>query len=195
MDDEEINAKAADLSNIEKTFIEDKRFKLVTVGRFVEQKGFDIAIGACKTLKQKGLNIAWYAVGYGNEEDAMRDVIAQNALENEFIILGRKDNPYPYMANADLYVQPSRHEGYPITLCEAKALKKLIVCTNFAGADEQIVNGQNGVIVAEINVESVADAVAQLYENKEYRNRLQVQIEAETTENDWKKIEKIFKEE
>ena len=61
--------------------------------------------------------------------------------------MGAKSNPYPYIAKADIYVQPSRHEGYCLTLAEAKCLAKPIVTTNFIGAYEQIEDGYTGFIV------------------------------------------------
>ena len=192
VDEEEIERKASDMSQVESSFINDKRFKIVTVGRFVEQKGFDIAIDACRILKEKGADIAWYAIGYGKEEHAMQNAVIENTLQDNFVILGRRSNPYPYMKTADIYVQPSRHEGYPITLCEAKALNKLIVCTNFAGAEEQIINGENGIIVSGINAKDVAEAILGLYNDAIYRKRLQDNVQAQSNLEDWQKIEGVF---
>lgn len=193
VDSGEITEKAQDQSEVEPEFLCDKRFKLLTVGRFVEQKGFDIAINACAILKNRAVNLAWYAIGYGEQEQVLQELIQKHGLENTFFVLGRKDNPYPYMANADLYVQPSRHEGFGLTLAEAKTLDKLIVCTDFAGASEQLDNGKNGVIVPVCTPEAMAEAIEQLYFDSEYRDQLLTHIRTDKKEDGWRHIEELFR--
>ena len=192
VDSGEITEKAQDQSEVEPEFLCDKRFKLLTVGRFVQQKGFDIAIKACVILKSRGVNLAWYAIGYGEQERSMRTLIHEQGLDDTFVILGRKDNPYPYMANVDLYVQPSRHEGYAITIEEAKALDKLIVCTDFAGASEQLENGKNGVIVPTCTPEAIAAAIERLFLDGAYRDELLSRIRAGEKTDGWRQIEELF---
>ena len=76
-------------------------------------------------LHDKGLtNIKWYVVGYGGYEGRIKGIIAQNKLEDSFILLGKKTNPYTYIKACDLYVQPSRYEGKAVTVTEAKILGK-----------------------------------------------------------------------
>lgn len=90
----------------------DKRFKIVTVARLSHAKGIDQAIEALKILKEKGYsNIAWYVVGYGGDESKLINLVKENNLDKEFIFIGKQTNPYPFMMNADLYIQPSRYEG------------------------------------------------------------------------------------
>lgn len=194
VDEENIKRLADDISQVDPSFINDKRFKIVTVGRFVEQKGFDIAIDACQLLKEQGAQISWYAIGYGKDEADMQKAVCEKKLQDNFIILGRKNNPYPYMKTSDLYVQPSRHEGYSITLREAKALKKLIVCTDFAGASEQITNGENGVIISGFDAKNLSDAILELYNDIEHRKKLQANINLQSVKDGWEKIQKVFME-
>ena len=71
-------------------------------------------------------------------------MIEENQLQDHFILLGMKENPYPYIKEADIYVQPSRFEGKSIAIDEAKILQKPIVVTNFSTAKDQIKNQENG---------------------------------------------------
>ena len=73
-------------------------------------------------MKKSKINFAWYAIGGGRDEKKLKKLVEKYCLENQFVFLGRKKNPYPYMKHCDLYVQPSRHEGYVITLVEARAV-------------------------------------------------------------------------
>ena len=82
-------------------------------------------------------------------------------LEDNVVFAGAHSNPYPFVEKADMYVQSSRWEGYCITLAEAKALCKPIVTTNFAGADEQVTDGETGLVV-DIDSEAIADGIEKL---------------------------------
>lgn len=139
-------------------------FNIVTVGRLTEQKGYDIAIKAASILKKRKINFAWYAIGGGRDEKKLKKLVEKYCLENQFVFLGRKKNPYPYMKHCDLYVQPSRHEGYVITLVEARALCLPILSSDIPSAREQIQDGINGY-VAELSAEDLADKIEYLYNN------------------------------
>ncbi|MGP4106332.1 glycosyltransferase [Virgibacillus sp. L01] len=124
-----------------------KGVRILTVGRLSDEKGQDIAIRALSKLITDGFNVKWYCIGEGKSRkkyEMMRDELN---LTDKFMLLGEELNPYNYIKHCDIYVQPSRHEGYCITLAEARALQKPIVTTNFTGAKEQIVNNKTGLIV------------------------------------------------
>lgn len=123
-----------------------KGTKIVTVGRLSKEKGQDLAIGTLKKLRDDGYNARWYCIGDGNSKIEYEKLIKNYNLQDDFILLGAKTNPYPYIKNADIYVQTSRHEGYCLTLAEAKCLEKTILTTNFIGAYGQIQDGINGYI-------------------------------------------------
>ena len=124
-----------------------KGIKIVTVGRLSKEKGQDIAIKVLSRLIKDGYNVKWYCIGDGLNRKAFQDLIEKLNVQNKFVLLGQKENPYPYIANSDIYVQPSRHEGFCLTLAEARCLHKPIVSTNFTGAKEQITDNYDGFIV------------------------------------------------
>ncbi|WP_286133792.1 glycosyltransferase [Bacillus sp. AFS053548] len=121
--------------------------KILTVGRLSMEKGQDMAIKVLSKLIENGYNVRWYCIGEGEDRKEYEALIHKLGLESNFILLGAKQNPYPYVANADLYVQTSRHEGFCLTLAEARCLHKPIVTTNFTGAYEQITDNYDGLIV------------------------------------------------
>ena len=91
--------------------LNQKVTNLVSVGRLNNQKGFDIAIEACKDLIKSGYQVKWLVIGEGEERTKLEQMIKDHQLEDHFILLGMKENPYPYIKEADIYVQPSRFEG------------------------------------------------------------------------------------
>ncbi|WP_302537582.1 glycosyltransferase [Clostridium saudiense] len=145
--------------------------KIVTVGRLSKEKGQDLAIKALANLKKDGYKVRWYCVGEGNSREEYESLIKDNKLEEDFILLGATPNPYPYIKNSDIYVQTSRHEGYCLTLAEAKCLCKPIVTTNFNGAYEQLDNNINGIIV-EYNEYEIYNAVKKILSNNNLKNKL-----------------------
>ena len=145
--------------------------RLLSVGRLAEQKGFDLAIAVHARLIQKGYAIRWYVVGGGHAEASLRETITSAGLQDSFVLLGQHTNPYAFFLQCDIYVQPSRYEGYCLTVAEARAFAKPIVCTDFAGAREQLVNGQTGLIVP-CDIDALYQAVKRLLDNPELRQAL-----------------------
>ena len=154
---------------------------LVTVGRLVPQKGYDIAAKAAWLLKKRGIDFHWYVVGGGDSAPIERD-IAQYEIQDCFTLLGAKSNPYPYMKAADIYVQTSKFEGYCLTLAEARMLNIPCVTTNFDVVYAQMVNGENGLVV-EMNAETVADGITRLAADSELYQHIRQYQEREKKGN------------
>ena len=158
--------------SIEEDIKSDNSFKLVSVARLSHAKGRDNAVRALKILHNRGLtNIKWYVVGYGGDEAIIRRLITENNLEDSFILLGKKINPYPYMKMADLYVQPSRYEGKAVTVTEAQILGKPVLITNYTTAQSQLKNNIDGDI-CDLSVDGIADEIEKLHKDKGFRKKL-----------------------
>ncbi len=114
--------------------------RIVTVGRICEQKGYDLAVPAVAKLYHAGNAIRWYILGKGSEEEEknLLERIEKYQAQACVKLLGVRKNPYPYIEEADIYMQPSRHEGKPIAVEEAKILQKPILITNYTSAAEQM---------------------------------------------------------
>jgi len=145
--------------------------KFLTVGRICSQKGQDIIPAICKRIRDIGYDIRWYCVGDGEDRSLVEEKIREFDVAEEVVLLGSKKNPYPYFKAADIYVQPSRHEGFGITLSEAKLFGLPIVTTDFDGANEQIEDGVTGVIVR-FNEDEIFNVLVKLLENVEMQGML-----------------------
>lgn len=163
---------------------------ICTVGRFCNPKGFDKAIQICKLIVEKGIQIRWYAIGYGPDEHKMRELIHQNSLEGVFIILGKKTNPYPYMKACDLYIQPSRYEGKAVAVREAQILCRPTIITNFETASSQLIDGVDGVIIP-METTQAANAIINVIRDKALQERLIKQM-VESNYGNEKEVEKIY---
>lgn len=121
--------------------------RILTVGRVSEEKGQRVAIDAMKILLDRGCNLRWYFVGEGTDLDYCKQLVKEYGMSDRVVFLGSQTNPYAYMKDCDIYMQPSRHEGFCITLAEALCFDKPIVATNFTGASEQLQTRDNAVVV------------------------------------------------
>lgn len=121
--------------------------RILTVGRMSSEKGQRIAIQALKILVDKGICLRWYFIGDGAEMEKCKSDVCCLGLFDHVKFLGMKTNPYAYMRDCDVYMQPSRHEGFCITLAEALCFDHPIVATDFTGAREQLIGRKNGIVV------------------------------------------------
>ncbi len=144
---------------------------ILSVGRFTAAKAFDLAAESCRLMKEKGCKFKWYLIGYGPDEALIRSKIKENNVEDTMIILGKKSNPYPYMAACDIYAQPSRYEGKAVTVREAQMLGKPVLITDFETARGHIEDGTDGIICP-MGTENVADALIALLGDKEKQKAL-----------------------
>lgn len=164
--------------------------KLLSVGRFCEAKNFDNVPEIASIIKSKGIDFKWYIIGYGGDEQLIRSKITEFNMEDTVIILGKKENPYPYMKACDIYVQPSRYEGKAVTVCEALLLNKPVVITNYPTAHSQIKNGFDGIIVP-LDNQGCANALAEIMTDKELLNKLIENMEQTDYSNE-SEIDKLY---
>lgn len=164
--------KIKKLANEKKSYEDNyDGIRILTVGRLSKEKGQDLIINVLVKLKAEGYKARWYCIGDGNYKNECLKLRKRLNLEEGFILLGSKKNPYPYMKSCDIYVQPSRHEGYCITLAEARCFNNPIIATNFAGAKEQIEHGKTGLICDSDSV-SIYKALKELIDNTDLREKI-----------------------
>lgn len=143
-----------------------KGIKLLSIGRYCTAKNFDNVPEICSKIVQSGVDVHWYIIGFGPDEALIREKIHQYQMEERVILLGKKENPYPYIKACDFYVQPSRYEGKSVTVREAQMLGKPVVITNYATAKSQLEDGVDGVIVP-MDIEGCAKEIVELLQNTE----------------------------
>lgn len=168
-----------------------KGINLLSVGRYCHAKNYDNVPGIMKRLVDKGFkDLRWYIIGFGGDEPLIRQRIAESGMENHVILLGKMDNPYPYIKACDIYVQPSRYEGKSVTVREAQVLCKPVIVTCYPTARSQVRAGVDGIIVPQDN-EGCADGIARAIQNRDLLNALTSYLQ----ENDYgneKQIEKVL---
>ena len=146
--------------------------RLLSIGRLTYQKGFDIAIEAMRIIKSQTFRrIRWYVLGDGKLRDELKSKIHETGLDEDFVLLGAVDNPYPYLTQCDLYVHATRFEGKSIAIREALTLGCCVIASDVSGNREQIVDGKNGVL-CELSPEGIAQKVSELLAYDTYRMRL-----------------------
>ena len=173
----------------------DSSLCLLSIGRYCEAKNFDNVPDICRRIRSTGLNVKWYIIGFGGDKALIRRKIAEAHMEENVIMLGKRDDPYPYIAHCDLYVQPSRYEGNSVTVREAQVLAKPVVITRYATSASQLCDGVDGIIVPMDN-DGCAKGIAELLRDPEkmkllsencrrgdYANTSQAEVLMELLEN------------
>lgn len=156
--------KQANEFDVGDEMIEDGSLKLLSIGRYCEQKNFDNIPFISRKLLELGLNFKWYIIGFGSDEGRIIESIKKCHMEDYVILLGKKSNPYPYIKACDIYIQPSRYEGKCVSVIEAQSLHKPVIITNYPTAKSQLKDGYDGMIVPMEN-EKCASRIQQIVTN------------------------------
>lgn len=160
----DIRHKAKELQN--DMLKEDGGINIVTVARLQNiSKALDRAVRIASKLKKAGHVFKWFFVGNGEDYNNMRTLIDENDVNDCMILLGHKDNPYPYMANADLFVLQSYYEGKPMVVDEAMIVGTPVLVSNYAAAKEQVLDGCGWV--AENNEDDIYRRLEDLLNNRD----------------------------
>lgn len=162
-------------------------FNIVSCGRLHRDKGFDMAIEACKMLLDDGhTDLHWYVVGEGPERENLLKAANEHGASENFHFLGVKPNPYPYMKAADIFVQSSRIEAFGLTITEALSLGVPVISTATHGGKEIITDKVNGLL-CEVSADSIYRSIKNLIENPDLRKRIaagagEIDFEAQNAE-------------
>jgi glycosyltransferase involved in cell wall biosynthesis len=143
---------------------ENGRINFLSIGRFSYAKNFDNVPDICKRIREQGLNVYWHIIGYGGDEALIRQKIAEAGMQEYVLLLGKQENPYPYILACDFYMQPSRFEGKSVTVREAQLLCKPVVITNYPTAKSQVTHGKDGFIVP-LDNKLCANGIAEVLNN------------------------------
>lgn len=139
--------------------------RILTVGRLSEEKGQDIIPEIAKILKENKIDFRWYIIGDGELRKYIEDKNINYQLTREVQLMGAVTNPYTFFKDADLYVQTSLHEGFCITLAEAKVFDLPIVATECLGAHEQLDEYEKSRVVSR-NIEKITKEIVNLAEKE-----------------------------
>lgn len=145
--------------------------KLLTVGRLNPQKAYEVAIETMRGLKEAGVRARWYVLGEGDERGRLEALLLEYGLQEDFLLLGAVDNPYPYYADCDLYVHATRYEGRSVAIQEAQALGAAVLASDCSGNREQITDGEDGILVA-LEPDLIREQIMRLLSDDELRELL-----------------------
>lgn len=181
-----INKMAEDSVDIKSS----AQWKFLTVGHICKNKGTDLAIEAAALLKKNGLDFVWYFIGNTAELSTFMPLIEKYGLQDNFVFLGLKSNPYPYFKMADIVVHPSLFEGKSITLDEAKLLCKPIVVTNFSTVYDQFKDRYNATI-CKMTPMSLFTAIKELIDDGDLRKKYIADLRLDVKDNSCE-VNKIY---
>lgn len=147
-------------------------FNIVTVARIsFWDKQVDIIPSICKKLKESRVEFRWTIVGGGDDYNRLVSLIKENNVNDCIELVGNKENPYPYIKQADLLVLTSKTESYGIVLTEALVLDTPCVAGYYSALSEIIEDGVNGVI-AENSIDGIYEKIEQVMKNKGLYNKI-----------------------
>ena len=166
--------------------------KLLTIGRFSYPKKMEEIPSICKRVVNEGLDVKWFIIGYGSKEieRTVRENAEREGMSDNVVLMGKKENPYPYIKACDIYVQPSRYEGKSITVREAQILCKPVIVTNYPTASSQVQDGVDGIIV-QMDVDACAKEMTAFIRDKEKQAKIVEYLQTHDYGNE-DEIEKVY---
>lgn len=160
-------------SNKSSSIKDNKSIQIVTVGRLTHIKGFDRLIWVIHQLvKKKNIPTKLQVIGEGEERHLIQKQIKELQLEDIVCLSGFKENPYPSMNNADIFVCSSREEGFSLAISEAMIIGIPIISTNCSGPKELLENGKYGMLVNN-SKNGLLKGLLKMIENKQLRDYYQ----------------------
>ncbi len=152
---------------------------ILTVGRLVAKKGFNILLDACKLLKDRGVSFRCQIVGEGDEQENLQKQRDNLDLSNEVIFSGPKnlEEVRELMQSASIFCLPcviaadNNVDALPTVLLETLASGLPAISTVVSGIPEIIDNEVNGILVDPENAESLSRAMERLLKSKELQNK------------------------
>ena len=139
--------------------LQDGPIRLVTVGALARRKGQEYAIEALKHATAAGVQASLHLVGAGPDQSMLRRKVAEDGLERLVTFVGHQADPRPFLAQADVFLLPSRQEGFSVALLEAMASSMPAIATDVGGNAEALVAGKGGWIVPPEQPAAIAAAI------------------------------------
>jgi glycosyltransferase involved in cell wall biosynthesis len=143
-----------------------------TVGRLVPVKGHDVLVRAASSLLKRRRYLKFLIVGDGPLMSRLAGLTRELGIEKEVILAGQRDDVYDLVTCMDIFTLPSTHEGIPMVLLEALALRRPVVASRVGGIPEVVENGVSGLLVAPNNVTELEQGIDRILQDRSYASRL-----------------------
>lgn len=141
-----INTSAIVEKSLKKTIAKTK-FTICCIGRLSKVKGYELLLSAVSRLLEERFDFQVWIFGEGELREALETQIQRLGISENVVLNGFVKNPYPYLAQADLFVSSSLVEGACLAICEALSLGIPVLATRSGGADEMLRQGEYGMLV------------------------------------------------
>lgn len=151
---------------------QDGCYRIVSIGRVTDAKRFDVIPETADILRKRGVMFEWIIVGSGDKLAEVSSNVAALQLEKEVKMVGELSNPFPLLKSADIFVNPSRHESWGMTVSEALCLGKPVITSDIPVFAEQITTGVNGLMVAPAP-QKITQAICDIIADNDLRKRLE----------------------
>lgn len=182
-----VDSKALRDGVAEVTRPDDGIFRIINIGRLVDQKKHERLIEAARLLKDRGhANFIIDILGKGPREAELKALARDRGVDDVVNFAGFIANPFPRLKQADLFCMTSAHEGYPMVITETLSIGTPVVSTPVNGVTEMLAHG--GGILTDETPESIADALERLINNPTELERLARETVASTRQFDLKNI-------
>jgi len=151
--------------------VKNKLFRILSVGRLVENKGHQFLIEACDVLRQEGLEFECHIIGQGPLHSELHCLIERRGLQDRVHLLGEQPQTevFHYLNQADVFVLAcviaanGKRDGMPVAIAEAMAMQVPVVSTSIAGLSEMVLPG-TGYLVPPKDAFALAKAIRKIYE-------------------------------
>ena len=171
-------------------FKKDDTVKLLAVGNFRMQKGFDILLESISYLDDR---FHLYIIGDGAMRGELESIIRDLNISNRVTLLGFQQNPYIYMKQSDIFLLSSRYEGFPNVVLEANSCGRFVIAFEVAGVDREIIQeGINGSLVEFENKREFAKAIERESHIEHNEKDIVETTQRYRVENIIKEYEKLF---
>ena len=146
--------------------------KLISAGRFTEQKDYPTLLKALSILRNQ-VNFRMIILGKGELESQIKEIIKNEDLEQYITLIGFQANPYKYIHNSDIFILSSAWEGFGHVIVEAMACGAVVISTDCPyGPSEIITDHVNGILVPVGDYQGIADAVVEVLQDINLREKI-----------------------
>lgn len=142
------------------------------VGRLTIGKSPFVFTRMAAILKKVIPSAYFIIVGDGEDKETTKKLIHSLGLDDCFLITGWVDNVYDYEDSFDYAVLLTRWEGFGLAVAEYMLCGKPLVSTNVGGIPDIVINGENGLLIDDIDERNAANAILRLYNNKDLACKL-----------------------
>lgn len=171
--------KESELVSLNELYNIKDKIVLLSIGRLVKRKGFDMVLRALSELPEAEINnLVYFIAGIGADEQYLR-LLVPDKLKKQIIFLGKitDEEKWVFLKRCDLFIMPSREiegdfEGFGIVYLEANLSGKPVIAGESGGVGDAVIDGYNGLLVNPEDVFSIQGAITRLISDPILRNKL-----------------------